>query len=326
MLAFRQPLAQHLPDATLCAISLESSGLLRNFENIPSLQPAIIAIAALMVPFVITITAGRLYVNRHSFKLADYFVAVGLILDLVFTGVLLAGLVSGPALFFPKAAIFLFYLQLFSVNKSVRIGSKIGLVMAFLAYFPPSLVLCYFNAPHMGQSWDDLLISGMPEKGLPVGDTVGVAGVVASVISLAYRIKLLGLGDSAGGVAIAIIVENNVAIIVGSLPAFANFLRLHVSETAFYKSLRSRLGSGSKGQISDFKQKDSWQKRTLRTFGSPQKHHPRYHELSDSVIHMSQVTVPEEAFVPRRESDQGIYRTVGFSQEEHTRQSWERLV
>ena len=42
------------------------------------------------------------------------------------------------------------------------------------------------------------------------------------------------------------IVENNVAIIVSSFPAFATFLRLHVSETAFVKSLLgSRSGGGS---------------------------------------------------------------------------------
>lgn len=88
---------------------------------------------------------------------------------------------AGPALFFPKVAIFLFYLQIFSVRKPVRIGSKIGLVLAFMAYFPPSLALSYFHAPHIGQSWDDLLTSEMPQNGVPGGVTIGVTSVIVDI-------------------------------------------------------------------------------------------------------------------------------------------------
>ncbi|KAI0891048.1 hypothetical protein F4806DRAFT_484457 [Annulohypoxylon nitens] len=356
----------------LCSIPLgpNPDGLPPNFENPMSLQSAVIAISAIMLTFAIVIVMGRLYVNRNSFQLADYFIMVGLILDVGIAGSLLAlskhyrhewdtplcwldatymkltfveVLVVGPALFFPKAAIFLFYLQIFSVKRLVRIGSKIGLVVAFLAYFPASLTLCYFDAPHVGQTWDELLTSGMPQKGIPGGVTVGVAsvivdiyvfilplptlfslnmalskkmqlmalfttafmGIVASVVCLVYRIKLLSQNDSgwrSGGVSIAIIVENNVAIIVGSLPAFSNFLRIHISQSTFYKSLQSKLSSRSGGHISDTEQGGSWPKRTAWTYGSPQSRKPQYQELSDSVILMSHVTVPDGAVTAAHES------------------------
>lgn len=90
-------------------------------------------------------------------------------------------MIVGPALFFPKASIFLFYLQIFSINKTIRIGAKVGIVLALIAYFVPTLVLSYFDAPHAGQTWNDLLINGMPEKGIPGGVTVGCLSVLVDI-------------------------------------------------------------------------------------------------------------------------------------------------
>lgn len=64
---------------------------------------------------------------------------------------------------------------------TVRIGSKIGLVLAFLAYFPASFTLIYYDAPHIGQTWEDVITSGYPEKGIPGGIAVGVASVIVDV-------------------------------------------------------------------------------------------------------------------------------------------------
>ncbi|KAI1478785.1 hypothetical protein F4774DRAFT_144272 [Daldinia eschscholtzii] len=379
-------------DIDLCSIPVGANphGLPPNFEDPPTLQPATIAISVITITIAVIVTSGRLFINRKAFRLADF----GLIFDLGTAGVLIAlssryrhswdtpvcwldtwymkltfveSLIVGPALFFPKAAIFLFYLQVFSIKKSVRVGSKVGLVMAFLAYIPVSLVLCYFDAPHVGQTWEDVFHSGLPTRGIPGGITIGVAsvivdiyifilplptifslnmsfskriqlialfttafmGIVASVVCLAYRIKLLGPTDNgwqAGSVVIAIIVENNVAIIVGSLPVFVNFLRLYVYESAIYKSLRSKLSSGSRDGVSGFEQGGSWPDQAPWTYGSPQERQPQYHELTSSAVLGSQVTVPEGALNTTRRSDQGILRTVGYSQEVQTHQSLERLV
>ncbi|KAG6357707.1 hypothetical protein INS49_013586 [Diaporthe citri] len=220
----------------LCAVPLAShpDGLPPNFENPPSLKSALIAMIAMMTPFAIVITSGRLYANRTALKLADYFMIVGLVLNISIAGIVLSlskyyrhpwdtpicwmdvrylklvlteVLLVGPALFFPKAAMFLFYLQIFSVNKTIRIGSKVGLVIAFLAYFPPSLALCYFDAPHVGQTWEELILSDLPTKGIPGGIAIGAASVVVDIyvfvlplptlfslnMALSKRIQLLAL-------------------------------------------------------------------------------------------------------------------------------------
>jgi hypothetical protein len=100
-------------------------------------------------------------------------------------------LLTGPALFFPKAAIFLFYIQIFSSIKNMRVASYVGIFMAFMAYFPGSLVLSYYNAPHVGQSWDELLINGMTHKGIPGVITIGVASVVVDIYIFVLPLRTL---------------------------------------------------------------------------------------------------------------------------------------
>ncbi|GAW15331.1 hypothetical protein ANO14919_047400 [Xylariales sp. No.14919] len=371
MLLSKRLTAQLPPNVDLCAIPLavNPDGLPPNFENPPSLQPTLIGICVVLLTFSVVITAGRLYANKSALKLADYFMVIGLTLNLAVAGVLLSrsreyrhawdtpicwytttlakldfveGLLAGPALFFPKAAIFLFYLQIFSVNDTIRIGSKIGLVLAFIAYFPTGLITTYFTVPHIGETWDDVVTSTRPVQGVPVGITAAAAsiivdiyvfvlplptvfslnmalsrkiqlvglfttalfGIVASVISLVFRVALLGFVDSGwqlGRLAITIVVENNVAIIVGSLPAFTNFLRIYVSQTALYKSIRSKLSLASNSYAPDSGQKDSSEKPELWTFGSPQKRQPQYDQLTDSVILKTQATIPEVTLITTHE-------------------------
>ncbi|KAI0542088.1 hypothetical protein GGR58DRAFT_497444 [Xylaria digitata] len=377
-------MATGLPSGVdLCAIPLavNPDGLPPNFENPPSLQPTLIGISAVLLTFSVVITAGRLYVNKRALKLADYCMAVGLILNLAIAGVIFSrsreyrhawdtpldfveGLLSGPALFFPKAAIFLFYLQIFSINRSIKIGSKIGLVMAFIAYFPTSLTTAYFTAPHVGQTWDDVVTSTLPVKGVPVGIAAAAAsiivdiyifvlplpaisalkippskkiqlvalfttaflGIVASVISLVFRVALLGFYDSGwqlGRLAITIIVENNVAIIVGSLPAFTNFLRTYVSNNALYRSLRSKFSIISNSYASDSGQHDSLPKPSSWAHRSPQKRQPHHNELTDSVVLKSHGAVQEVTLITTKEMSDG---TVVFSQGVRTHQSSESFV
>ncbi|OTB00282.1 hypothetical protein M426DRAFT_39596, partial [Hypoxylon sp. CI-4A] len=327
-------------------------GLPPNFENPQSLQPTFIAISSIMLTLAIIITSGRLYVNRNTFRLADYSMIVGLIFDIGLCGIFLAeskiyrhvwdtpicwydvwflkisfaaSLLTAPALFFPKAAIFLFYIQIFSVKKSINIGSKIGIAFALLAYLPPTLAFIHYDVPHAGQGWDDVLAQGMLEKGIPLSITMGVAsvivdvyvftlplptifslnmnfskklqiialfttafmGIVASVACLAFRVGILLLGDGtwqAGRLSIVIIVEINVAIMVGSLPAFTRFLRIYIFETAFFKSLRFKFSTKRGGQASGLEQRNSWKNQVLWTYGSPHRQQPQYHELSDSLV------------------------------------------
>ncbi|KAI0544085.1 hypothetical protein F4679DRAFT_60721 [Xylaria curta] len=372
-------LAEQFAGIDLCAVAYGTNpnGSPPNFENPPSLQFTLIGVLAFLIFFAVIITSGRLYVNKHNFKLADYFIIIGIILDLALAGVLIAlshhfrhiwdtpicffdvtyskltyveVLFVGPSLFFPKAAIFLFYLQVFSVDKSVRIGSKIGLVLAFLAYVPLSLSLSYYDAPHVGQTWDDPAVREAALKGVPIGVAIGAAsvfvdifvfilplptlfslnlsfkkrlqlialfataftGVVASVICLVFRVQsLTDSGWQSGQLAIAVVTENNVAIIVGSLPAFSNFLRTYVSQRAFFKSLSPKLRFHSKSHANDPENKGSPEEQTLWTFGSPRKQKPEYDKLTDTAILKSNVSVLEDAIIKPLGTASGM----GYSQQ-----------
>lgn len=60
------------------------------------------------------------------------------------------------------------------------------------------------------------------------------------------------------------VLENNIAIVVSCMPAFAVFIKKNVSDTSFFKSLRSALlPSGGKSSASASTRK----KRALLTFG-----------------------------------------------------------
>lgn len=122
------------------------------------------------------------------------------------------------------------------------------------------------------------------------------------------------------------VAENNVAIIVGSLPAFSHFIRTHATQTAFFKVLSSKLSFNSKSHATDAETNEPSQKQTLWTIGSPQKRKPQYYELTDTATLKTHVSVPEGAIVKPLETGSGILRTMGYSQEVHTLQSAERLV
>ncbi|KAI1130425.1 hypothetical protein F5Y10DRAFT_263118 [Nemania abortiva] len=83
---------------------------------------------------------------------------------------------------------------------------------------------------------------------------VAILGVVGSVVSLAYRVVSISgptpdLTYSAGVLLNCNLIEMNIALVVCSTPAFANFMRNHVMQSRIFKSLRSTLGGSSSGPI-----------------------------------------------------------------------------
>ncbi|KAI1160128.1 hypothetical protein F5B18DRAFT_541720 [Nemania serpens] len=83
---------------------------------------------------------------------------------------------------------------------------------------------------------------------------VAILGVVGSVVSLAYRVVSIhgpttDLTYSAAVLLNCNLIEMNIALVVCSTPAFANFMRNYVLQSRIFKSLRSTLGSNSSGLI-----------------------------------------------------------------------------
>ena len=114
------------------------------------------------------------------------------------------------------------------------------------------------------------------------------------------------------------------AIIVGSLPAFTNFLRKYVAESSVYKFLQSTLfsyGLNSKG--------DSQHEAGIETFGGSGKQRKKlsYYELSDQTIAKSHITVPGETEMAADNWDQDrIVRTIELVQQEHETGLVDRLA
>jgi hypothetical protein len=115
-----------------------------------------------------------------------------------------------------------------------------------------------------------------------------------------------------------------VAIVVGSLPAFANFLRKYVAESSIYKSIRFGLFASSGNSEYEWQQKDQ-----VATFGSPEKERKKlsYYELSEGSTLKSNVAAPGEIHLATDDVyNDRIMRTVRLTQEEHKTGSVDRLV
>ncbi|KAI0100870.1 hypothetical protein GGR51DRAFT_531253 [Nemania sp. FL0031] len=352
------PQSGPFPGIDLCAFPAAAppEGQTWNFKNPTSLSAATIAVGIIVTVLAVFFVSSRIYTNRRALRSADYFVILGAIFDVGYTSLILAQnkfnrhqwdvpacwldvsyiksvfsntLLVGPALYFSKSAIFLMYYQFFSVRQAMRIAIYIGLISTFLVYFPSIPLSAYYDAPHIGQRWEDLLtnespfkliywgvvqgslsvlldlyifilplptlaklnISSSKKKQLVAVFTTALLGVAASIIALFYRVKLLNNADNTwqtASVSIAIMVENNVAPIVGSMPAFATFVKVYVSESTIVKTLRSTFFT-SQSSPSDVSKDQSTK---LRTFGSPSRHVPGYYELTETTM-KSQSTIPD---------------------------------
>ncbi|RHZ58925.1 uncharacterized protein CDV56_103076 [Aspergillus thermomutatus] len=290
------------PGTDLCAIPAAQppSGQTPNLVNPPSLAGATIAVTTVTLAWAVVFTAARLYTNFRKLTWADGFVVIALTLSATYNGLLVwratsayharpqilyaQGVLLGPVIFFAKSSIFLLCRQIFTIQKAMKYAIRFGLLFTFVLYWPGVGLESYFAAPHVGESWDDLLVNRRPEHLIYWGVVQGtlsvvldiyifilplpllsklqlppkkrwqilaifstaMMGIVASVIALVYRIRLLTTTDTTftqSALFICVNVENNVAIIVSSMPFFATFFKSHVLESTLFKTLRSRLSS-----------------------------------------------------------------------------------
>ncbi|KAE8350515.1 hypothetical protein BDV28DRAFT_162899 [Aspergillus coremiiformis] len=196
------------------------------------------------------------------------------------------GVILGPVIFFAKSSIFLMYLQIFTVLKPIRFAIYFGLFFTFILYWVGVPLESYFAAPHVGETWESLLTNGSPHHliywGLVQGSlsvaldiyifilplpmlsrlhlprrkrlqvvaifSTAMMGIVASVIALVFRVRLLTTTDiiwTQSVLFICVIMENNVAIIVSSMPFFATFIKNNFSESSLVRLFLSKISSHS---------------------------------------------------------------------------------
>ncbi|TGJ87202.1 hypothetical protein E0Z10_g1536 [Xylaria hypoxylon] len=162
-------------------------------------------------------------------------------------------------LFFSKVSIFLLFHQIFEVRRLMRIA---------------------IHLPHVGETWAGtlvgrntepeviwgivqavlgtgldlfifiLLIPGIMKLHLPTKKKIQVlavfttasVGVLASILSLVYRVAALEMNDvtwSYTSIVIWNVVETDVAIIASCTPGFASFIRTYIPKLEVFKSLGS---------------------------------------------------------------------------------------
>jgi hypothetical protein len=107
------------------------------------------------------------------------------------------GLFLGPTQFFPKAAIMLLYLQLFSVHKAMRTAVYIGLLAILLTYLPWIPLAIYFSTPRQGQTWEDLIILRPQEKVSYYGVVQGALSVLIDIYIFILPLPILARLDMA---------------------------------------------------------------------------------------------------------------------------------
>jgi hypothetical protein len=121
--------------------------------------------------------------------------------------------------------------------------------------------------------------------------------------------------------------ENNIALVVGCMPAFAAFIRLHHSGSTFFKSLRSKVfGDWSTGKNSTPKV-SSHTAEVLRGHGfksddqSNRPVHTYYYELNEAapIMQVGVYAREHESNSQHRENQQAIFKSINISQESHSR-------
>lgn len=118
------------------------------------------------------------------------------------------------------------------------------------------------------------------------------SAVAASCVALHFRLKLLPSGKTIPAddttwtqacTSIAVMIENNIAIIVGSMPAFGAFVRSTNMNASFFKSWQSRLlratGSGKP---------TSWTKESVPKYHSPKHPSVSLRQEDPYLVHQQQ--------------------------------------
>ncbi|KAG8420752.1 hypothetical protein J3458_002683 [Metarhizium acridum] len=333
-----------------------------NFIDPPSLGPTVIAVGTTLLAISTAFTVGRLFINRSKLHSADYITFVACLVNIAYTGVIIAQhnsfhhawdvpvcfytgqflqlpfiqtVLFSPVFFFSKAAIFLLYRQLFATGRRLKIAINLGLAATFLVYLSNIPLAAVYAAPDPGKPWSSLLVK-LQTKGQKfslagaVQSAVGTAidlyifflpmpillglhlplkrrlqlvcvfsiallGVAASVVSLYVKTQLLSSDDLSWlgpQASLCSLIETDVAIIVGCMPACAQFLTPGARASTFFKSLRSRLlgshragtstGKTASSKLSASYEQQQQQKRGQFGRGSDQSKQILDYEMSDT--------------------------------------------
>lgn len=101
------------------------------------------------------------------------------------------GTLLGPVIFFAKSSIFLLCRQIFTIQKQMKYAIRFGLLFTFLLYWPGVGLESYFAAPHVGETWEDLLVNHRPVKLIYWGIVQGTLSVILDIYIFILPLPLL---------------------------------------------------------------------------------------------------------------------------------------
>lgn len=96
-----------------------------------------------------------------------------------------------PTVFFAKCSIFLLLLQIFTIHEPMKIAIWIGIAFTTLLYWAGLPLSSYFNAPHVGETWQELLYNGRPHRLTYWAVVQGACSVVLDIYIFTLPLPLL---------------------------------------------------------------------------------------------------------------------------------------
>ncbi|ROW15543.1 hypothetical protein VPNG_02331 [Cytospora leucostoma] len=232
-----------------------------NFVDPPCLGFVVIAVGVVLGVISTALASGRLYLNRFRLHSADYFTIMACMTNIAYTGRDSHQFALGG-------------------RRAERRGDDAGLLYILFA------AADRLAPPHA--AGEAVTACGR-----------ALLGVAAGVVSLYFKVKILSSGDPydtawlAAITSMCSLIESNIAIIVGSMPAFAQVVTVHIAESAFFKSLVKLLGSRRGRSSSRFNSKSKEKTPDVLAIGVNQA--PRrdinYYELTGSALLKTHATV-----------------------------------
>ncbi|KAJ0123762.1 hypothetical protein J7T55_012231 [Diaporthe amygdali] len=306
-------------------------GVIPNFVDPESLATTTFAFGIILTSCATLVVAVRLYINWGKLNWADYLMAVAAALNIAYTCLLISLRDD---------------LSISIQSPSVGCASLLDecnsvAVFGIVIYVPSIPFTAIFDAPKVGQTWEDeleylatssnngLIYWGLVQSSgsvvldlfiffipMPVLNKLqlplkrklelfalfatALLGVAASAIGLVFRIKLLSTRDSTwhqAELALSVFAENNTAIVVGCMPAFAKFVKfVRVTITSRRNRSTGNLLHGSRENL--YKQ-GAWPIQAppplphsnAATWSSSRKHPLQRYELTDTMLLQAQASI-----------------------------------
>ncbi|KAG8156273.1 hypothetical protein KVR01_013852 [Diaporthe batatas] len=194
-----------------CAISAAAppKGRTSNLLDPKDLSIETLAVGSVFAGLSIFFLSGRLFVNRKRLAMADYLAIIGFIFSTGYSGVIMnmhsysrhiwdvpvcwfmqerlskllfvSNIMLGITQFTTKLPIMVLYLQMFSVERKMKLFIKLAIAFSALVYIPHLILVIVFQAPRAGESWSDPGTNGRTRKMTYYAPIHGVCEVILNI-------------------------------------------------------------------------------------------------------------------------------------------------